>query len=210
MSGILSDTAIIAAIRAGEIEIDPFNPEHVNITSYDLTLGDEVRVYSTWVSGTPLEFTGGSLSSDETFQQGLELHVRAGILDSRVEPVTEAWKFNERGFVLRPGVGYLMHTRETVWTDRYNPVLDGKSSIGRLFIQCHSTAGFGDPGFCGQYTLEVIVQHPVRVYPGMRIAQLRFHTVHGRLSKLYNEVGHYVGDSALGAGASQAWKQFRK
>lgn len=213
MDGILSDTAILAAIEAGEIEISPFNPEQLNITSYDLTLGDEVRVYSDWVTGTPRQYlnqwsTLSAISDWYKVPEGDELQPRERVLDSKREPDTEAWKFNEHGFVLKPGIGYLMHTRERVCTDKYNPVLDGKSSIGRLFIQIHATAGYIDAGFRGQYTLEVIVQHPVRVYPGMRIAQVRFQTVSGRLGKLYNEVGHYVGEAAEGAKPSQVWKQF--
>lgn len=70
------------------------------------------------------------------------------------------------------------------------------STIGRLFVQVHVTAGYGDPGFDGQYTLEVVVTHPVRVFPGMRICQIRFHTAHGRI-KLYD--GRYRGERACGA-----------
>jgi dCTP deaminase len=200
MYGILSDTAIQQAITSGEIKITPFTPKHLNVTSYDLTLGDEVRVYTTWVSRL----------RDEMPSDGSELQPQYNFsIDSRQEPKTLAWKFNsETGLVLKPGIGYLLHTRESVFTSKYNPILDGKSSIGRLFIQVHATAGYGDPNFDGQYTLEVIVQHPVRVYPGMRFCQIRFHTISGELGKTYDQVGHYVGDSAKGAVASQAWKQF--
>lgn len=192
---ILSDTAIREACDAGEIRIDPFDPAQLNVTSYDLTLGDEVRVYDAWVSGSP----------DDC---GEHLVPRASVLDVRAEPLTVAWRIGAEGFVLQPGIGYLMHTQERVWTDTYNPVLDGKSSIGRLFIQVHATAGYADAGYNGQYTLEVLVQHPIRVYAGMRIAQVRFHSIGGQPSRLYNEIGHYVGDAAQGAKPSQAWKQF--
>jgi dCTP deaminase len=177
----------------------------VNVTSYDLTLGDEVRVYANWVMNTPQQYFNGP----ESAQDGSALQPRNfSMLDAKDEPVTHAWKFDEKGFVLKPGIGYLMHTRERVCTKKYNPVLDGKSSIGRLFIQIHATAGYIDPAFSGQYTLEVIVQHPVRVYAGMRIAQVRFHTIAGQLGQTYDQVGHYVGRAATGAVGSQAWKQF--
>lgn len=208
--GILSDLEIRRAITAGEIEIDPFTPEHLNITSYDLTLGNEVRVYSNWVEGTPED---RRLYGDVAYAnalQGENLEPTEYRVNANEEQATEAWNFDDRGFLLKPGIGYLMHTRERVRTDCYNPILDGKSSIGRLFIQVHATAGYGDPGFNGQYTLEVIVQHPVRVFPGMRICQIRFHTIAGRLGKLYDQVGHYTQESAKGAVASQAWRQFKR
>ena len=101
-----------------------------------------------------------------------------------------------------------MHTVERIHTKKYVPVLDGKSSIGRLFMKIHETAGYGDPGFNGQYTLEVTVVHPLRVYAGMRVAQMRFHSICGEVEKPYN--GNYVGDAARGPVASRAYKQFQK
>jgi dCTP deaminase len=194
MQGILSDLAIQQAVGAGDIEIDPFNPKQLNITSYDLTLGNEVRVY------------GSSAHFDATVEGAVSPRV---VLDAKKEAETIAWEFDDqKGLMLYPGVGYLMHTRERVRTTKYNPILDGKSSIGRLFIQVHATAGYGDPGFDGQYTLEVIVQHPVRVYAGMRFCQIRFHTIAGELSKTYDEVGHYTKEQAQGAIPSQSWRQF--
>lgn len=198
MHGILSDTSILNAVASGDIEISPFKREHVNITSYDLTLGSEVRVYKQWVEGDPTP-------------DGQGLRPRPFgkvILDSRAPAETTAFQIPESGWVLQPGIGYLMHTQERVHTKLYNPILDGKSSLGRLFILVHATAGYGDPGFDGQYTLEVLVSHPVRVYAGMRFCQIRFHTIAGELSRTYDQVGHYTKTEALGARPSQAWKQF--
>src|ERR1700691_1093963 len=185
---ILSDLSIKLAIGAGAIEIDPFNPDQINPASYDLTLGDSVTYY-------------------KCFLEGDTSHV----LDSKYRQETETFRINkDRGIVLMPKMGYLMHTRERVWTNTYVPVVDGKSSLGRLFVQIHSTAGFGDPGYNGQYTLEMIVQHPVRLYPGMRIAQIRFHTIVGEVENTYDKTGHYTDGYALGAVGSQAYKQFNK
>lgn len=94
------------------------------------------------------------------------------------------------------------------------PVLDGKSSIGRLGVQVHVTAGYGDPGFDGQYTLEVTSVYPVRVYPGMRFCQMRFHTrdlgdqtvLKGPL--LY--AGSYEGETSRGPVPSMIWRQFEE
>ena len=178
--GILGDSEIKRAIACGDIEIDPFEPAHVNPASVDLTLGDEVVTY-VGASGVV-------------------------ILDAKAEPLTVKRRMPAAGFDLFPFVGYLMHTRERIFTRKYVPVLDGKSSVGRLFMSVHETAGFGDPGFDGQYTLEVTVVHPLRVYPGMQIAQMRFHTIVGEVEKPY--AGNYTGEAAKGPVASRCYRQF--
>lgn len=213
MGGILSNLKILEAIKLGDIQIDPFNEAQVNITSYDLTLGSEISVYEPWVEqhlrpprtppyGQPFTLLPGKLD-------GSDLVSANKTLDSKTEPKVRRFTIQESGFILRPGIGYLMHTRERIHTVKYNPILDGKSSIGRLFIQVHATAGYGDPGFDGQYTLEVIVQHPIVIYAGMRFCQIRFHTIEGELGTTYDQVGHYVQDQARGAIPSQAWRQFK-
>jgi dCTP deaminase len=84
-------------------------------------------------------------------------------------------------------------------------VLDGKSSLGRLGVSVHATAGFGDPGFDGQWTLEVTCVLPVRLYAGMRVAQVRFHAVQGEVQQY---AGNYV-EHATGPVASRSWRQFK-
>jgi dCTP deaminase len=138
LGGILSDSAIRKAVEYGDIEIDPFDPERLNPCSYDLALGNEIVSYQSG-AGAPVPY-----------------------LDARVRPGTYSFKFDD-GMVLHPNVGYLMHTVERVATKKYVPVLDGKSSLGRLFMKIHETAGYGDPGFDGQYTLEVTVMYPFLV-----------------------------------------------
>jgi len=224
-TGILTDGAILSAVEKGDIEIDPFNPKHVNVTSYDLTLGNMVSVYRAWVVD-PMEVATRSIEGQvPIIKDGSHLALRGGwrgegdkepgVLDAKEIPSTIDYEINpDKGWLLKPGIGYLMHTKERVRTMKYNPILDGKSSIGRLFIQVHATAGYGDPGFDGQYTLEVIVQHPVRVYPGMRICQIRFQTLftdgpeEGPM-RTYDAIGNYTAEKARGPVASQAYKQFR-
>lgn len=201
MYGILTGKGIEACVEARFIVIDPFNPAQMNPASYDLTLGDEVRVYDDWVS---IDYNNRADGS--SIMQRRELDRR--IIDIRQEPKTTAFKIGPEGWVIKPGVGYLMHTHERVHTNRFVPVLDGKSSIGRLFVQVHATAGYGDPGFNGQYTLEVTATHAVRVFAGMRFAQIRFHTVRGRPEEEGLYAGSYQGEASLGAVASRAWKQF--
>jgi len=198
--GILSDSSIIRAISDKVITIDPFVLDHMNPASIDLTLGDEVKVYARWVGET-------TLATDEN-QDGTHLGRYVDEeLDSRVEPKTKSFRIGEKGWVIRPWILYLMHTRETVWTESFVSILDGKSSIARLGICVHLTAGYGDPGFRGQYTLEVTALHRVRVYAGMRIAQMRFHTISGEVRNTYR--GNYQGARSRGAVASRAWKQFK-
>lgn len=189
---ILTGEAIKQEVAAGNISITPYEEKNVQPASIDLTLGDEVLLYtedSDWLirNGTP------SLP---------------GTLDPKQVNPTTSIRMYEDGLVLRPGVLYLMHTAERIHTDKYVSVLDGKSSIGRLGVVVHLTAGYGDPGFDGQYTLEVSCIHPVILYPGMKIAQMRFHLMHGELNAGYATKGHYVGDKALGPIPSMSYKQF--
>ncbi len=189
--GILSNGRIVEAMAAGDIRIVPFEPNHLGPCSYDLRLGPEVLTYAV---------TPGS-------------NVPPGLLDSaRDLPTTRRVHEWGTAVLLQPGRLYLMHTFETVYARNYVPDVDGKSSIGRLGTTAHITAGRGDPGFDGQYTLEVCVVHPTVVYVGMRFAQVFFHTLElGQFEGApdYKQQGNYVGDLATGPVASRAWKQLR-
>lgn len=222
--GILPDHKIRYAVEHGDIEIDPYNPANVNPVSYDLTLGDELMIYKRWVTfdhtlDEPGQFGGPNLRQIATGKPrdggdfGLDREWATGprYLDVKDEPEVQKFKIDrEHGWILKPGIGYLMHTHERILTTKYVPVLDGKSSIGRLFMVVHVTAGYGDPGFNGQYTLEVTVTHPLKIYPGMKIAQMRFHTIAGidGCEKPYD--GNYTGRDASGPVPSKAWRQFRR
>lgn len=198
--GILSDSAIRKAVECGDIEIDPFDPARLNPCSYDLTLGDEFAVYNEWVR---MDVT--SLVSARCCDGLSPIDIE---IDIKKEPKAVRFQIPTEGLRLNPGVGYLMATVERIHTKKYVPVLDGKSSLGRLFMKVHETAGYGDVGFVGQYTLEVTVQHPLRIYAGMRVAQMRFHTIVGEVEKPY--AGNYTGEAATGPVASKAWRQFQK
>jgi dCTP deaminase len=200
---ILSGPAIRAAIERGDIVINPFDSKYVNPASVDLTLGTKVARYA----------------NERILGKGV-------VLDSKKDNPCEFFDIEHGGVWLYPGHLYLMHTAECVRTDKYVPVLDGKSSIGRLGVQVHMTAGYGDPGFDGQYTLEVTAVYPTRVYAGMRFCQMRFHELScgdGRLAHasgpgtkagawkrgeehLYN--GNYTGEASMGPVPSRSWKQF--
>ena len=221
-SGILSGESIKRAVQDGSITVNPWDPTHVNHedrvnpASYDLTLGDRIAVYEEvtqygnvgmWPRNLELpdEWDGAEIRPLEAKRVDGKL-VPTALRVDRPNPVRE-FRIPPSGWLMRPGVGYLAHTVERITTDSYVPVLDGKSSIGRLFVKVHETAGYGDPGFVGQYTLEMTCVHPIWVIPRMRICQIRFHTLVGG-HRSYREKGTYREALAEGPVPSQSWKMF--
>lgn len=204
---ILSGSAIQHAIEERSIVIDPFNLEQLNPASYDLTLGDELCVYVT--SGADCCREG------EPVKAWHQLPDAPPVLDTKSDCYAYRAKMSPDGFTIgshRPRV-YLMHTRERIATRRFVPVIDGKSSLGRLGLAIHVTAGYGDPGFDGQYTLEVVaLGEGVKIYPGMRIAQVRFHQLehHGFDAPNYQDSGHYTGRASMGPVPSRSYLQFSR
>lgn len=85
--------------------------------------------------------------------------------------------------MLEPGRLYLGRTVEYTKTDGFVPMLEGRSSVGRLGVYIHVTAGFGDIGFSGYWTLEIQCVQPVRIYPGIEICQIYYHTIEGDYEK---------------------------
>ena len=194
---ILSGPEIIRQVELGRIRIDPFDAKRVNPASFDLTLGDQVAVYANAIKGDgDIPCSGWDLIPS----------LDGARLDTAKDERVLRYQIPSSGWLVKPGIGYLMHTVERVWTDRYVPIIDGKSSVGRMFVKIHETAGFGDPGFDGQYTLEVTAVHPVILYPGMRIAQIRFHAIEGELA-LYD--GNYKNETARGPVPSRVWSQIQ-
>ena len=112
----------------------------------------------------------------------------------------------ESGYVLEPGLIYLARTMERTRTDCYVPMLEGRSSVGRLGIFIHATAGFGDVGFDGYWTLELSCVQPVRIYPGVEICQIYYHTIDGDFVPYRS--GKYQGNH--GVQPSMLWKDFQE
>jgi len=105
---------------------------------------------------------------------------------------TVEFKIPDTGVILNPQFGYLASTVE--YTETYNlfPYIDGKSSLGRNFVLNHHTAGRGDDGFCGTWTLEIRVLYPTVVYPYMRIGQIYYDEFRGERKPYHkNEASHY-------------------
>lgn len=153
---ILSDTQIRENLKKGLIRIEPFDAGCLGSNSYDVHLGAILGVY------------------------------KDSILDAKKHNQIELLTIPEEGFILRPEDFYLGVTQEYTETHAHVPFLEGKSSVGRLGIDIHATAGKGDVGFCNFWTLEISVKKPVRVYAGMPIGQLIYFEVSGTVDTSYN------------------------
>lgn len=161
---ILTDDEICAQIDAGRIVISDFNKSRLGPNSYNLRLSDELMIY---------DINHGEYGVGK-------------VLDMKVKTPTRKLTIPESGFILEPGVLYLGRTVESTTTKYpYVPMLEGRSSIGRLGVQIHVTAGFGDVGFSGCWTLEIATIHRVRIYPFIEIAQIYYHQVVGKCNKPY-------------------------
>lgn len=147
---------IRAGIDTGEIVIEPFDADCLGTNSYDVHLGKWLAIY------------------------------KDHILDAKKHNQIEYLEIPSSGFVLHPNTLYLGVTLEYTETHNAVPFLEGKSSVGRLGIDIHATAGKGDVGFCNTWTLEISCTHPVRVYAGMPIGQLIYFTVEGEIQNYYN------------------------
>ena len=132
-----------------EIIIEPFDQSRVNPNSYNLTLHNELLVY--------------------------ENHE----LDMKKLNPTKRITIPEEGLVLEPNRLYLGRTNEFTKTEGFVPMLEGRSSTGRLGLFIHGTAGFGDVGFAGYWTLEIFCIQPIRIYPNAEICQIYYHSIEG-------------------------------
>ena len=177
---ILSDTRIREAILSGEIVIEPFREDCLGTNSYDVHLGKYMAVY------------------------------RDRVLDAKKHNTVEHFEIPEEGYVLQPGMLYLGVTEEYTETHGSVPFLEGKSSIGRLGIDIHATAGKGDVGFSNHWTLEISCVQPVRVYAGMPIGQLIYFAVEGGIENYYNKkINAKYNERTDKPVESMMWKNFK-
>jgi dCTP deaminase len=152
-SSVLSDGTIRRLVEAGRIVIEPWDPGLVQPASVDLRLGDSFRVFHNHrVTAIDLRDPPTNLTEEVVIREG--------------EP-----------FAIHPGEFALGRTLETVAIpDDVVARIEGKSSLGRLGLIVHATAGFVDPGFTGSLTLEItnLTRVPIKLYAGLPIAQLSF------------------------------------
>jgi dCTP deaminase len=187
-AAVLSDGTILSSVRDGRIKIEPFDPDLVQPASVDVRLGTTFRVFH---------------------------NHRVSVLDlldppdNLTEPVEIA-----RGdtFVIHPGEFCLASTEEQVaLPDDVVARIEGKSSLGRLGLIVHATAGFCDPGWAGTLTLELnnLARIPIKLYPGMLIAQLSFMQLDAPALRPYGDPrlgSHYQGQ---GAATESRYEAFR-
>lgn len=159
-----------------EISIEPFNDNQLNPNSYNLRLHNELLVYE------------------------------ESVLDMKKENKVKSIIIPPEGLVLEPGKLYLGRTKEYTKTDKYVPMLEGRSSIGRLGLFIHVTAGFGDVGFSGYWTLEIFCVQPIRIYPEVEICQIYYHSIEGDYEKYCS--GKYQNNK--GIQPSLLFKDFKK
>ncbi len=174
-TSVLSDGTIIELVQQGRIKVDPWDPKMVQPASIDLRLGDSFRV-----------FNNHRLTAIDLREPP------ANLTEEVVVPSGEA-------FVIHPGEFCLGRTLEWVGIpDDIVARIEGKSSLGRLGLIVHATAGFCDPGFEGTLTLELnnLTRVPIRLYPNLPIAQLSFMTLDRAAMRPYGSPGlgsHYQG-----------------
>ena len=159
-----------------EIIIEPFDEKRLNPNSYNLRLHNELLIYE------------------------------EKVLDMKRPNQTRSIIIPEEGLVLDPGRLYLGRTVEYTKTEGFVPMLEGRSSVGRLGLFIHATAGFGDVGFSGYWTLEIQCVQPVRIYPGIEICQIYYLNIKGDYEKQYS--GKYQNNT--GIQPSLMYKDFEK
>ena len=183
---ILTDQAINECLAQGIIEIEPFNPKNLGSNSYDVTLSKDILVFN---------------PPHEVF-----------------DPYTDQsqhWKkvkIDEFGFLMSPNLPVLACTNERTFTPRHVPIITGKSSIGRNFLSIHQTAGFGDIGFNGFWTLELSCVIPTVIYSDMKIGQIYFNTIKGETAVDYSskESASYLQQKSICQPVpSMLWKKIK-
>jgi len=147
------------------IFINPYDPNRINPNSYNLSLHNQLMVY-----------------------QDHEIDMKkANPTEEIIIPV--------EGLVLEPNKLYLGRTNEYTESKNLVPMLEGRSSIGRLGLFIHVTAGFGDVGFRGYWTLEMFCVQPIRIYAGVEICQIYYHTIEGEHENYTS--GKYQGNKGI-------------
>lgn len=186
---LLSDRDLISELKSGQLQLEPFEPELVQPSSIDVRLDRWFRVFN------------------NTRYTHIDPSVRQDDLTSIVE-VPQG-----QPFVLHPGEFVLASTLEIITLgDQLAGRLEGKSSLGRLGLLTHSTAGFIDPGFSGHVTLELsnVANLPIMLWPGMRIGQLCMFRLSSPAEHPYGSAvygSRYQGQR--GPTASRSWKNWR-
>ena len=181
---MLADYQIVDAVRKKHLDIDPFTPEQVQPASYDMRLGRNLRLLMPESGIHPIDLKA---PHDWTAPQVID----------------------DGGYVLRGFALAVTEERVRMPAD-YVARVEGKSSLARLGLFTHITAGFIDPGFVGHITLELYCPHPrgIVIYAGMPVCQVSFQVMHGVAKVPYS--GKYQGSSEPLPVASKFYRNFRE
>jgi len=175
---MLTANRIYEKIQNGSIVIDPFDPKRLNPNSYNIRLGNKLQVYK----------------NKKIYHAA---YVETLPIDMKENNEVEEIIIPETGLELSPRTLYLGTTMEYTETHNCIPCIDGRSSIGRLGLNIHATAGFGDIGFCGKWTLEISCIQPIIIYPYIEIGQIYYFEPDGEIDQYYR--GKYQGQNDVQA-----------
>ena len=172
---ILTGSEIKKQVQSGKIHIFPFEEGNLNPNSYNFRLGRTLKVY------------------------------KQKILDPSMPMEYDEITIPDEGYVLQPNQLYLGHTIEEMGSDFFVPIMQARSSVGRLGLNIYLNSGLGDLGFKRQWTLELHAIHPLKIYPRMKVGQMLFWK---SLGKIHLYQGKYK--DSVGPQVSQIWRDFQK
>lgn len=170
---ILTGSEIKERVRSGDITISPFDEDALNPNSYNFRLGDYVYIY------------------------------KNEVLDPKIKQETIKIDIPDEGIILQPNKLYLGYVKETMGSNYFVPIINGRSSTGRLGLFVHITANLIDIGSINNWTLQMHAVQPIKIYRNMRIGQVTFWRTFGDI-ELYD--GKYKG--SIGPEPSQIWRDF--
>jgi dCTP deaminase len=214
---MLGKAAILEEMAKGNIVIDPFDPAQLNPNSYNLRLDHELLIYNVTDWSEDQRRLVGGWDRSQDYQPILDAAYNNHTCKIKPHPYSKMFGYEPEApnvdpkiyedpgvFFLTPGNLYLGSTIEYTETGTgLVPCIEGRSSVARLGLSVHLTAGFGDAGFEGQWTLEITVVHPLIVFPGMQICQICY-------SRLEGEPQQYSGkyQGQRGPQPSRFYKEF--
>lgn len=186
---LVSDRDLVLEMKSGQLQVEPFEPDLLQPSSIDVRLDRWFRV----------------------FNNHLYTHIDPAVRQDDLTSLVEVE--SEQAFVLHPGEFVLASTLELITLgDQLAGRLEGKSSLGRLGLLTHSTAGWIDPGFSGHVTLELsnVANLPIMLWPGMKIGQLCIFRLSSPAEHAYGSAvygSRYQGQR--GPTASRSWQNWR-
>lgn len=206
---ILLSSEIRENIKNGKIVVTPFNEKNLAVNSIDVTLSKYITTYEPLkiinVNGCKMFVRDidkmklmKNYINESPFKKflsflGLRRAIHKIYISMSEENETFDYIIPDDGIIFSDEVLYLGSTNEVAGSEHFVPMYDGRSSTARLGFESHISAGFGDIGFVSNWTLEIRVTQPVKVYHGQRVGQVYFHKVDEDLVKSIDKKDLYHG-----------------